>query len=124
MTDQRIIDKIQKLIAMAESPAIEEARTSAHMACKLILKHGLKVGAEQTVSGTGRSFTERYDPVHEQARQYRSRRYQQATNAQVALKMNTLYGGICYKCSTRINPGDLCYYWPSIKKISCCPNCA
>jgi hypothetical protein len=41
----RVLAKIEKLVAMTSSPHVEEARTSAFMACKLIRDHGLQVVA-------------------------------------------------------------------------------
>lgn len=43
MADDKVLDRIQKLIALSASPEEEEARTSALMACRLILEHRLIV---------------------------------------------------------------------------------
>ncbi len=40
-----VLDRIAKLIALASSPHVEEARTAAHMACALIREHGVVLGA-------------------------------------------------------------------------------
>lgn len=42
MADKRIIDKLRKLFAMADSPVEEEARTAALMAVRLLKKHGFE----------------------------------------------------------------------------------
>ena len=41
----RVLAKVEKLLAMTSSPHLEEARTSAFMACRLIREHGLQVVA-------------------------------------------------------------------------------
>jgi hypothetical protein len=41
----RVLAKIEKLVAMTSSPHLEEARTSAFMACRLIREHGFQVVA-------------------------------------------------------------------------------
>src|SRR5271165_5323265 len=41
--DDKVLDRIQKLIALSGSPEEEEARTSALLACRLILEHRLIV---------------------------------------------------------------------------------
>ena len=41
----RVLSKVEKLVAMTSSPHVEEARTSAFMACKLIRDHGLQIVA-------------------------------------------------------------------------------
>jgi hypothetical protein len=43
ITAEAALAKVQKLLAMTASPHIEEARTSAYMACRLIREHGLEV---------------------------------------------------------------------------------
>ena len=39
----RAAEKVRKLVAMTASPHLEEARTSAFLACRLIREHGLQV---------------------------------------------------------------------------------
>ena len=41
----RVLSKVEKLVAMTSSPHIEEARTSAFMACKLIRENSLQIVA-------------------------------------------------------------------------------
>jgi hypothetical protein len=41
----RAAEKVRKLVAMTASPHLEEARTSAFLACRLIREHGLQVCA-------------------------------------------------------------------------------
>lgn len=79
-----IVEKVQKLIALAASPNEEEARTSAGIACHLIRKHGLRV-----VEGS--------DPVsHSRAsRAYRAPRHTVAREA-----------SRCWECGEPIRPGD------------------
>jgi hypothetical protein len=40
---QKALAKVEKLVAMSASPHLEEARTSAFLACRLIRAHGLQV---------------------------------------------------------------------------------
>ena len=40
---QRALAKALKLVAMSASPHLEEARTSAFLACRLIREHGLQI---------------------------------------------------------------------------------
>ena len=42
---ERVVAKVEKLVAMSASPALEEARTSAFLACRLIREHGLRISA-------------------------------------------------------------------------------
>ena len=39
--DPKVLDRLAKLVAMAGSPVVEEARTAAYMAVQLMVKHGL-----------------------------------------------------------------------------------
>ncbi len=43
MAANPIIEKVRRLIALTASDRVEEARTSAHIACRLIRDHGLHV---------------------------------------------------------------------------------
>jgi hypothetical protein len=43
MTQDRVIDKVVKLLALASSSVVEEARSAAHMAAQLIRDHQLQV---------------------------------------------------------------------------------
>jgi hypothetical protein len=40
---EQALAKVHKLLAMTTSPHVEEARTSAFLACRLIREHGLRV---------------------------------------------------------------------------------
>ncbi|MCP9859796.1 MULTISPECIES: DUF2786 domain-containing protein [unclassified Cyanobium] len=42
----RAAEKVRKLVAMSASPHLEEARTSAYLACRLIREHGLQVSGQ------------------------------------------------------------------------------
>ena len=44
---QKSLAKALKLVAMSASPHLEEARTSAFLACRLIREHGLQVSAHR-----------------------------------------------------------------------------
>ncbi len=43
----RAAEKVRKLVAMTASPHLEEARTSAHLACRLIREHGLQIATHR-----------------------------------------------------------------------------
>jgi hypothetical protein len=43
MTRERVIDKVNKLLALASSPEMEEARSAAHMAAQLIRDNQLQI---------------------------------------------------------------------------------
>lgn len=42
---EQAVAKARKLVAMSASPHLEEARTSAFLACRLIRQHGLQITA-------------------------------------------------------------------------------
>lgn len=46
MTPKDTLDCIAALIALASSPAVEEARLAAHKACAMMREHGLAIGLE------------------------------------------------------------------------------
>jgi hypothetical protein len=52
---QRIVEQVRKLIALSSSPDEHEARSAAHLACKLIRAHNLHVDAEPGVTRTVRA---------------------------------------------------------------------
>jgi hypothetical protein len=47
MTPKDTLDRIAALVALASSPAVEEARSAAHKACAMMREHGLAIGIEQ-----------------------------------------------------------------------------
>jgi hypothetical protein len=46
----RAAEKVRKLVAMSASPHLEEARTSAFLACRLIREHGLQIATHRPPS--------------------------------------------------------------------------
>lgn len=60
----RVAEKVRKLVAMSASPHLEEARTSAFLACRLIREHGLQIAAHCLSSATPVTET---DAEHEQS---------------------------------------------------------
>ena len=48
----RAAEKVRKLVAMSASPHLEEARTSAFLACRLIREHGLQVATHRPAAQT------------------------------------------------------------------------
>ncbi|WP_322757554.1 hypothetical protein [Synechococcus sp. CBW1107] len=44
---QKALAKVEKLVAMSASPHLEEARTSAFLACRLIREHGLQIATHR-----------------------------------------------------------------------------
>jgi hypothetical protein len=49
---QKVRAKVEKLLAMSASPHLEEARTSAFLACQLIREHGLQVNVHRSPAAT------------------------------------------------------------------------
>jgi len=43
----RAAEKVRKLVAMSASPHLEEARTSAFLACRLMREHGLQIATHR-----------------------------------------------------------------------------
>jgi len=54
----RAAQKVRKLVAMTASPHVEEARTSAYLACRLIREHGLQIGQHNFSSAASPATTE------------------------------------------------------------------
>lgn len=84
MDRSRVIERVQKLVAMTASPHEEEARTSAFLACKLIREHDLQIGGARAAVSIPQ-WSQPVDPVanaHQWAREYgqrqRERRQQEA----------------------------------------------
>lgn len=48
----RAAEKVRKLVAMSASPHLEEARTSAFLACRLMREHGLQVATHRPAAQT------------------------------------------------------------------------
>jgi hypothetical protein len=55
----RAAEKVRKLVAMSASPHLEEARTSAFLACRLIREHGLQVAIHRPAAQTTTSASPR-----------------------------------------------------------------
>lgn len=49
MVAPAVIERVRRLVALTSSPFLEEARTSAFMACELIRRHGLKLAETEDV---------------------------------------------------------------------------
>lgn len=64
-----IVEKVQKLIALAASPNEEEARTSARIACHLIRKHGLQLSEGSDPASPSRPARAYRAPQHIVARE-------------------------------------------------------
>ncbi len=47
MTSKDLLERIAKLIALASSPNIEEARSAAHKACSMMREHGVVLAIEE-----------------------------------------------------------------------------
>ena len=146
MADDRIIQKIEKLIALSESSSIEEARTSAHMACKLILKHKLKVGQE-VIAGATNAAAFRYERTYSAATadwfinqdlQERFRRATREAAEQAARRarenreqgsplrkivITAKFQSHCIDCGRIILVGELCRWDKETRRVSCHPCC-
>lgn len=53
----RAAEKVRKLVAMSASPHLEEARTSAFLACRLIREHGLQIATHRPSPATSPAAT-------------------------------------------------------------------
>lgn len=91
---ERAIAKVRKLLAMSASPNLEEARTSAFLACRLIREHGLQVTAHHPAPVSPR-LAAAGPPVPQPAGFRRIR---------------VRHPGRCRTCSDRIGPGEWAYW--------------
>jgi hypothetical protein len=60
---QKALAKVEKLVAMSASPHLEEARTSAFLACRLIREHGLQVTAHRPAAAPAPGVPHRQPPA-------------------------------------------------------------
>lgn len=86
------VDKARKLIALTSSSHIEEARTSAYLACKLIRENGLLVVAELPRPQAPPPWSPPPASSYEPPKQWRAIRVKHA--------------GRCIECRQWIEPGN------------------
>jgi len=60
---QKALAKVEKLVAMTASPHLEEARTSAFMACRLIREHGLQISVHHPSAASSHGMPHRQPPA-------------------------------------------------------------
>lgn len=101
----RVLDRVKKLIALASSPNLEEARTAAFQACKLIREHELVVvRKEATRTLDVPSVIPKPDPDNPTVHL--------STNGTVSACKKPLGDGVCYYAPNRI---------PTLRNV--CPSC-
>ena len=117
---------------MAESPHVEEARTSAHLACKLILKHGIKIGAittQQTRSPRDVDWSGAGVDWDDIFRQTQARRQREAAERRAGVPdpgtrvIKTRFNSTCCNCGVRIPVESYCYWHLNKRRVSCYPAC-
>jgi hypothetical protein len=87
-----VAERVQKLIALSASPQIEEARTSAYLACKLIREHGLALVALAPPPAPA----PRRDPPPRP----------QAPTEDKPVRIRARYSSNCRKCGKHVDAGE------------------
>lgn len=111
----KLLDKVRKLIALTSSPSLEEARTSAYQACKLIRKHGLVVGlAEPEPAMQACPAPSHWSSVPDFARApfVRAKR----GDVEVVFFTAKYTGGKCSECGESIIRGSRIVWYKTIKE--------
>jgi hypothetical protein len=88
----RVVAKVEKLVAMSASPHLEEARTSAFMACRLIREHSLQIVA---LGSAHNPKQQQQDPPSE-SEKFRPIRVR--------------HKGYCQRCRASIFPGEMAFW--------------
>jgi hypothetical protein len=91
---QKALAKVEKLVAMSASPHLEEARTSAFLACRLIREHGLQVTAHRPPA----------QPMP--ASPYRPASGQTPSETSGFQRIRVRHPGHCRCCGNPIAPGE------------------
>jgi hypothetical protein len=91
---QKALAKVEKLVAMSASPHLEEARTSAFLACRLIREHGLQVTAHRPAA----------QPMP--APPYRPAGGQTPSETSRFQRIRVRHPGRCLCCGNPIAPGE------------------
>lgn len=99
-TEQKL-DRIRKLIALSASSHVEEARTSAFMACKLIREHGFTVGPTSQSSSRTAHTTPRSEPPPPQPPP--KSKYEKHPEW---IRMTAKYAGFCKVCRKTVDEGS------------------
>lgn len=87
----KILDRVSKLIALSSSPEVEEARSSALLACNMIREHNLIIGytGDKRIDREGVAYRSKYpEPV----------------------TMAIAHRGKCRTCGKYIQVGDTVWY--------------
>jgi hypothetical protein len=92
-----VVDRVNKLLALASSPNMHEARNAALLAAKLIREHGLEVRERDARRSTPRPAA-RTTP--------RPRRPSSKKNARVPPIIESPLGGDCAACGKRYRAGS------------------
>ena len=105
MSDPKVLEKVQRLIALTSSSSEEEARTSAVLACRLIREHGFRVVlATETVADSPRP---RAQPRAETPQpDHKSNKYPKPR----LIKLT--YYGMCLTCGNEVSKGARVWWRP------------
>jgi hypothetical protein len=99
MSDEaKTLDRFAKLLALTSSSHIEEARTAAYMACRLLIKHRLHVSMLPVQP--------RSEPA--QPRQEYQKQQQEEQYREIIVK----YSSLCKKCRCKIAVDDDAWWRP------------
>jgi hypothetical protein len=88
----KTVAKVEKLVAMSASPQLEEARTAAYLACRLIREHSLCIGA--------------CEPIYESKQTRHEPQNQQKEPRLIRVR----HQGYCKLCRDSIFPGEMAYW--------------
>ena len=92
-----IVDRVNKLLALATSPNMHEARNAALLAAKLIAEHGLEIRERDDSHSGPRRKTPRPTP--------RPKRPSSKKNLRVPPVIESPLGGDCVVCGRRYKAG-------------------
>jgi len=109
----KLLDQIQKLIALTGSPYEEEARSAAYRACKLIRDNGIKLTLEEPVLLPVPAQKPVQKPVHNSSqRQYTQHRPTNHYPPKVgrATRVMVDFEGHCLACRGPFNCYDTVYW--------------
>jgi hypothetical protein len=95
----RVVAKVEKLVAMSASPHLEEARTSAFMACRLIREHSLQV----VVQGSA------HDPKQEPEKPFNESE-KPFNESEKFRPIRVRHKGYCQRCRVSIFPGEMAFW--------------
>jgi len=102
-----VVDRVNKLLALAASPNMHEARNAALLAAKLIREHGLEIRERD---GAPRKATPRPTPRPAPRATPKPRRPSSKKNARVPPIIESPLGGDCVVCGKRYRAGSTVHW--------------